>query len=595
MQKFGDNEKRLRCAIYTRKSTTYRLESDTNSLVTQRQVCSAYITSQQYKGWVELPNHYDDGGQTGGNLERPALTRLMRDIEQGKIDSVVVYKIDRLTRSLVDFVRLIDLFEERRISLVSISQAFDTSDSMGRMVLNILLTFSQFEREMIGERVRESINARKRHGKIHGGKAPLGYDFVDNELVIDEHEAPIIRFIFDQFLATERYGAVMRAVEEQGFKSSIKKLKKGGTRGDKRITSATIYKTITNPVYIGEIKGSPSSFKGRHEPLISRETWEAAQRLAKSRRRPQPNSRGTRHFLAARLIDELGRHMLLELSRYDPLHSAYYASSRTKWCRAKHIRQYRTHAGRFDALVTSAIVEFLRDRIRLRQALRTLGIANDELEKFAALGDSAATRLKETKPQFLEEVYKALTTQIEIGRDHVTISIRPFELHRFLGWKDQTAFRARPRDWPLSNASFDIKLDVRVLSRVTLPLLHIRPQAVEGNEKPDPSLTSLVQSARAAQQLLENNRHLQVKALAGKAQVRATQFVRLIRLNYLAPDIVASIFDGTQPKSLTRKVLLTADIPTSWPLQREMLGFPPPVQHIPERKDRLVWNQKGNS
>lgn len=192
-----------RCAIYTRKSTNHLLDRDVNSLTTQQEVCRAYISSQQYRGWVEIARSYDDSGHSGSGLERPALARLMADIEAGEVDVVVVYKIDRLTRSLLDFVRLIEVFDRQNISLVSISQAFDTSDSMGRMILNVLLTFSQFERELISERIRDSVRARKRHGRTHGGLPPFGYTSVGGELQIDEHEAEIVRFVFSEFLRTD--------------------------------------------------------------------------------------------------------------------------------------------------------------------------------------------------------------------------------------------------------------------------------------------------------------------------------------------------------------------------------------------------------
>ena len=189
-----------RCAIYTRKSTNIRLELEFNSLTTQHEICSAYVASQRYRGWIELDRRYDDGGHSGSGLERPALAVLMHDIEAGEVDTVVVYKIDRLTRSLLDFVRLIEIFDRRGVGLVSVSQAFDTSDSMGRMILNVLLTFSQFERELIAERVRDSIRTRKRHGRVHGGLAPFGYDYRVGVLVVVEAEAENVRFIYRTFL-----------------------------------------------------------------------------------------------------------------------------------------------------------------------------------------------------------------------------------------------------------------------------------------------------------------------------------------------------------------------------------------------------------
>ncbi|PCG07399.1 hypothetical protein COA17_18575 [Sphingomonas ginsenosidimutans] len=216
-----------RCAIYTRKSTNSRLDHEVNSLTTQHEICSAYVASQRYRGWTALPRSYDDGGHSGSGLERPALAALMHDIEAGEIDTVVVYKIDRLTRSLLDFVRLIEIFDRRSIGLVSVSQAFDTTDSMGRMILNVLLTFSQFERELIAERVRDSIRTRKRHGRIHGGLAPFGYEYRDGELEVVEAEAEIVGFIYAAFLRHGTYTAAMTAVREAGFCSSFKTARNG--------------------------------------------------------------------------------------------------------------------------------------------------------------------------------------------------------------------------------------------------------------------------------------------------------------------------------------------------------------------------------
>lgn len=478
---------------------------------------------------------------------------------------------------------------------MSVSQAFDTSDSMGRMVLNILLTFSQFEREMIGERTREGLHARKRHGMIHGGREPFGYYNENGELAVDENEAEIVRFIFDEFIRTERYGAVIEAVEARDYRSSIKTLKKGGTRGGTRITSALVWGIIQNPVYVGEIKGGSSNYKARHRALVSREVWEAAQNLARARRKQGPSPKGTQHFLAGRLKDEFGRQMLLDLARHASPENSYYASAKTKWAQANYIRSYRTHAGRLDALVKSAITDFLCDRIKLRRALFALGLAPDKLEQIAAFGVEASRRLKRTKSPQIQDVMEALTTQIELGEDHIVITIRVFELQRFLEWNDQTAFRGRPRDWPLSNADFDIKLDVRVLTSPRLPLVHVRTQHPEPSAIPDNGLMSLIQSARSAQRLLDNHRDLDIPALARKAQVRSTQFLRLLRLNYLAPDIVSAILDGMQPEGLTRMKLLKANIPTRWSLQRELLGFPAPTRHVDDRKGRPIWHQKANT
>ena len=277
-----------RCAIYTRKSTNNRLDHEVNSLTTQHEICTAFISSQQYRGWKALARRYDDGGHSGSGLERPALAALMHDIESGEIDTVVVYKIDRLTRSLLDFVRLIEIFDRRDVALVSVSQAFDTSDSMGRMILNGLLTFSQFERELIAERVRDSIHTRKRHGRVHGGLAPFGYDFRDGELEVVEAEAEIVRFIYETFLSAGTYTAVMTAVREAGLRSSRKTSRNGTVRGGRPMSPGSVYNILQNPIYVGEIRGHDRNWPGRHAPIIDRAVWDAACALAASRARKGP-------------------------------------------------------------------------------------------------------------------------------------------------------------------------------------------------------------------------------------------------------------------------------------------------------------------
>jgi DNA invertase Pin-like site-specific DNA recombinase len=543
-----DERLTVRCAIYTRKSTTNRIDIEMNSLATQREVCSAYIASQKYKGWVELPERYDDGGQSGSDLDRPSLAQLMEDIEDGRIDTMVVYKIDRLTRSLVDFVRLIDLFEQRNITLVSISQAFDTSDSMGRMVLNILLTFSQFEREMIGERVRDSLRARKRHGKIHGGKPPFGYQVVDDELVIDDHEAEIVRFIFAEFLRTERYIAVQRSVEAHGFRSSVKPLRKGGSRGGTPISATIVHSVLQNPIYVGEIRGHDRNYPGKHAPIISKDTWSAAAAMTIARRKPVPHSKNTAHFLAGIIRDNLGRAMYVDLQRKAGKVFTFYASVDAHWSRSRYLKAYRCNAERFDNLILAGVGEFLCDRLRLRSALKTLGMHDAQLESLAALGEAAAARLEGTARERVGGIIRAIVCEVEVAPESVAIVIRSSELRRFLEWDDRSAFHAREREWPLSDARYVFEIEVRATAAEKWPNLNVRPCDKAARTQPDKTLIKLVESARAAQRLIDKHRDLAVPELAKMMRIRASQFARLVRVNYLAPDIVAAILDGAQPE-----------------------------------------------
>lgn len=567
-----------RCAIYTRKSTNSRLELEVNSLTTQHEICSAYIASQQYRGWVALPKRYDDGGHSGSGLERPALLTLMHDIEAGEVDAVVVYKIDRLTRSLLDFVRLIEVFDRRSVGLVSVSQAFDTTDSMGRMILNVLLTFSQFERELIAERVRDSIRTRKRHGRVHGGLAPFGYDYRDGELEIVEAEAKIVRFIFDTFLRKGTYTAVMTAVREAGLSSSMKTMKNGNVRGGRPMSPGSVYNILRNPIYVGEIRSDNGTWPGRHNPVIDQRTWDAASALAAGRTRQGPSALGTEHFLAGILWDDLGRHMLLHLSWVDgaPYHS--YISSNAQWSRAEYRRAYRSRADRLDAVVMAALSAFLCDRGRLRAALRTHGLFGAELDRLSVLGATAAKRLEGTPTQDREALVAALVIRIEVAPEALTIDLRPLELRRFLEWEGQGAFLGRPADWPTSNAQYNLEVPVSVIAPERWPAFIVKPRDAASTSKPDKQLQILLRSARAAQALFDANRDLDLAGLARKFGRTPGYFSRLIRLNYLAPDIVAAIADGTQPEGLTRKSLAAAHIPLDWSVQRKLLGFAEPAR-----------------
>ena len=580
-----------RCAIYTRKSTNRRLEHNVNSLVTQREICGAYVRSQQYRGWLELAEPYDDGGHSGSGLERPALARLMHDVEAGLVDTVVVYKIDRLTRSLLDFVRLIEVFDRRGVSLVSVSQAFDTSDSMGRMILNVLLTFSQFERELIAERVRDSIRTRKRHGKIHGGLPPFGYVSTPKGIVIDGPEAEIVRFVFSEFLRTRRYTAVMKTVRERGLCSSVKYSTRGVPRGGKPMSPGTVYGILRNPIYVGEIRGHDRNYEGEHEPIIDRATWDEARAISEARRKRPPGAKDTHHFLAGLLWDDLGRHMLLDLNWHRGKTYSAYASSNAIWSQKEFRRAYRANADQLERVVVASTCEFLADRGHLRRALKSLGLHGEELEAMTAKGGDAAERLGTTPVADLGPVFQALVHRIEVGEEELAFSFRALELRRFIEWTGTAPFHGRARDWALSDARHEHGVAVRTIAAERWPSLHIAPRDVSSKAVPDPQLVALVASAREAQRLVEKRRDLSLDDFAKRHGCRPTHFARLIRLNYLAPDIVTAIMDGTQPKTMTRRALLMSNVPTDWAVQRRLYGFPAPEREIDQRDlfGRGMW------
>jgi site-specific DNA recombinase len=271
----------LRCAVYCRKSTDEGLEKEFNSLDAQRECGEAYIRSQAHEGWVCLPDHHDDGGYTGGNMDRPALKRLLADIEARKVDCVVVYKVDRLSRSLLDFARIMEIFEKHNVSFVSVTQQINTGTSMGRLMMNVLLSFAQFEREIIGERTRDKIRAARRKGKWNGGHPILGYD-VDPQgfkLIVNEDEAGRVRIIFDLYLKYEALIPVIQELERRGWVNKQWTTRKGLQRGGKPYTKTSLHKLLTNVAYIGKVRYKTETHEGEHVGIVAPEVWHKVQTI----------------------------------------------------------------------------------------------------------------------------------------------------------------------------------------------------------------------------------------------------------------------------------------------------------------------------
>ena len=277
------NGKILRCAVYTRKSVSEGLEKDFNTLVAQREAGENYIRSQKHEGWIVVDKHYDDGGFSGGNMERPALRELFDDIENGKIDIVVVYKVDRLSRSLMDFAKIIELFEKHNVSFVSVTQHFNTKDSMGRLTLNILLSFAQFERELISERTRDKMSAARRKGKWVGGVPILGYDISPDGsgLVVNRAEAESVRTIFDTYLDTRSALRTLEILEEKNIRMKSWRTVGGKMHVGKAFTKSTLYYLLKNTAYIGKIRYKGEIYPAEHEAIIDAEVFEkTAERLS---------------------------------------------------------------------------------------------------------------------------------------------------------------------------------------------------------------------------------------------------------------------------------------------------------------------------
>jgi site-specific DNA recombinase len=311
---------KVRCAIYTRKSSDEGLEQGFNSLDAQREACEAYITSQRHEGWRAQTARYDDGGVSGGTLDRPGLQRLLADIDAKRIDMVVVYKIDRLTRSLADFAKLLDRFDAADCAFVSVTQAFNTSTSMGRLTLNVLLSFAQFEREVTAERIRDKIAASKKKGLWMGGLAPLGYDPHPDKtrrtLIVNEAEAETVRVLFKLYLQADGLNEAQRAAEGQGLRSKLRMGRDGTLSGGQALSRGQIHHILTNPIYRGLIRHKDKLWPGVHEAIIDEDLWDAVQvRLAENARIPRArrdqmdgaqNASNLPAPLVGKLFDETG-------------------------------------------------------------------------------------------------------------------------------------------------------------------------------------------------------------------------------------------------------------------------------------------------
>jgi site-specific DNA recombinase len=286
MSDVNKRPKEIRCAIYTRKSTTEGLEQEFNTLDAQREACSAYIASQRHEGWFEIDKYYDDGGFTGGNMERPALKQLMDDITAKKVDCVVVYKVDRLSRSLMDFSRIMDVLDKTGVSFVSITQQFNTTSSMGRLTLNILLSFAQFEREIISERTRDKMSAARRKGKYIGGRPVLGYDLnrETKKLIVNEMEAERVRQIFDLYLESEGLLGTMQAIEARGWRTKHWITTAGKPLGGGPFGKTSLHALLTNPVYLGKVTYHDEIYEGEHDAIVDPKVFAAVKKKLRDAR-----------------------------------------------------------------------------------------------------------------------------------------------------------------------------------------------------------------------------------------------------------------------------------------------------------------------
>ena len=556
---------RLRCAVYTRKSTEEGLEQDFNSLHAQREACEAFIRSQRSEGWTLVPAAYDDGGISGGTLERPGLKRLLADIRAGRIEIVVVYKVDRLTRSLSDFAKLVETLDAAGASFVSVTQQFNTSTSMGRLTLNMLLSFAQFEREVTAERIRDKIAASKRKGMWMGGPVPLGYDVKDRMLVPNTAEAETVRHIFRCYLALGSLRELKAELDRDGIVSKRWTSRSGRTSGGTSLSRGALALILRNPLYVGEVRNGAERHPGLHEAIIHRETWDAVQAKLEAgavARRSGTNAAAP-SLLAGMLFDANGDPLTPSHASKGParLRYRYYVAQRLIRERAsERPNGWRLPAEPVEAAARATIAELLRSP-RTLQALVASDCSADAQQSLQRQLTALADRVEPAPAADVRDLLRALDARVEIAHEMLTASLAAVALGRYLNLQNHPATGQRvqhARPLAIRKRGMETRL---VLGEV-------------GQHKPDPSLVELLVAARRLRQQVFDSDVSSIRELARRLGREHRAIARTLPLVFLAPDVTEAILEGRQPIELTASKLKQLDPELlDWNAQRRALGF----------------------
>ena len=534
---------RIRCAIYTRKSSEEGLEQDFNSLDAQREACGAYIASQKHEGWELLPERYDDGGISGGHLERPSLQRLMQAVDEKRVDQIVVYKIDRLTRSLADFAKLVERLDQAEASFVSVTQSFNTATSMGRLTLNMLLSFAQFEREVTAERIRDKIAASKRKGMWMGGNVPLGYEADGRTLKINEVEAQTVRKLYELYLEHGLIRDVKDRAEALVLRSRRRVRGAGRVSGGKTFDRGHIHHILSNPIYAGRIRHKGQVYEGQHPAIIDPAVWDQAQEMlagtaAKAR---GTKRKATRSLLAGKLFDETGDRLTPSHSRKNGKRLRYYISHRlVKERSQKHPDAWRLPAGDLEELIADLIRTHLRCPDRVTRLIRDVS-ASEIADKTARLQAIQQTML-----------CLDLVEQADVSPGTLTIRLVLDELARVLKCEaDRIDAEELTLTSPFRMRRSGVELKLRL-----------------GEAQPEIDRTlveNIVKAQKWMSMILCGKTFAEIAESEGTSKRRVQDVVDLAML---APDILDAIANGEQPDGLTSDYLIKSGVPATWPDQR---------------------------
>jgi site-specific DNA recombinase len=570
---------KVRCAIYTRKSTEEGLDQTFNTLHAQREACEAYIQSQRHEGWAALPTLYDDGGFSGGSMGRPALQQLLDDIRTGKIDTVVVYKIDRLTRSLADFAKMVEVFDDpggngsiKPVSFVSVTQQFNTTTSMGRLTLNVLLSFAQFEREVIGERVRDKIAASKKKGMWMGGIVPLGYDVEDKMLVVNEIESETVRYIFRTYENVKSVHALKRTLDKNSIVSKVRINSAGKQSGGNLITRGALYTILRNHLYIAEISHNGKVFPGQHTAIIDQGLWDDVQSILNNNQVRTCTGIGCKNpsLLAGLLHDSEGQ-------RLTPSHAVKKTSSGTKRYRYYVSRSLTTGtptnkglripANDIETIVLNRLHRFISNQALVHDEIRHLVTDAHDLKDLSPNAISLSNKLKQGKTEERRVVLNQVLKRIILRESEIELQVSITGLVNALGGKLDSLQEEDSKDETIHLT------EKASLKRCGMEMKLIFGQASD-EEHPDLALIKLISRSHRLIEQITLSENLSISDLARQEKVTPSYLSRLFRIATLTPSLTEKILNGQHPPDLTAaKLMRLPELPLSWKEQETSLNI----------------------
>jgi len=566
---------RLRCAIYPRKSSEEGLEQDFNSLDAQRDACEAFIASQKREGWLPVGEMYDDGGFSGATMERPAFQRLLLDVSAGKIDVVVVYKVDRLTRSLSDFAKIVDIFDRHAVSFVSVTQQFNTTSSMGRLTLTILLSFAQFEREVTGERIRDKIAASKKKGMWMGGQPSLGYNVKDRKLIVNNAEAETVRHIFRRYTELKSVRELKEDLDGAGIVSKVRTASDGSRYGGRPIARGALYLMLQNRIYRGEIVHKGKSYPGEHEAIVDETLWNNVQAILAQNRVERANGTpgNEPNLLTGILFDAQGGRMSPTHANNRGTRYRYYISrSLLKGSAKAKAQGQRIPAVALESLVVRRIRGWLTEPANVLQAIQHAAFDAVTQKRVIERARDFAKQDHDLGIEGLRAFMRSSIVRVQVHADRIDIMLDQYQVCRCL---DETA----KQNEPIDNAQPEAN---RLVSTVSIPARlkrtgkEMRIVVSDGSDPsvPNSGLVRLLVRANAIRDQLLADRSLTFEDIAKSEGVVPSYATRLFRLTMLAPDIVSAILGGRHSPELTaRRLMEDTRLPLDWNEQRRCLGF----------------------